>query len=257
MVKARPAPGGGRWVEISPHRVRGWLDGFYGRHDGATEQGLQLTGLSNGDTATLEPPPGCSDVDDVDGLLTCLARPPRIAVLLVRKGAAAVGVADGTTLVASKVERSYVQGRTAAGGWSQQRYAHRRANQTDAAVQRAADIAARVLLPYAPGGAASTDATTTTSARGETHTKGETGAKGETRAKVKAGTETGADPDGAVRCLVCGGDRLMIDRVLADRRLQPLAALRHPRLLEVAEPRLDVLREAVAAARNVRIHLVP
>ena len=40
MVKARPAAGGGRWVEISPERLSGWLDGFYGRHDGATEQGL-------------------------------------------------------------------------------------------------------------------------------------------------------------------------------------------------------------------------
>ena len=61
MVKVRPADGGGRWVEISPERIRGWLDGFYDRHDGATEDGLVLTGASNGDTATLYPPPGIAE----------------------------------------------------------------------------------------------------------------------------------------------------------------------------------------------------
>ena len=218
MVKARAAAGGGRWVAISPGRLRGWLDGFYGRHDGATEQGLTLTGASNGDTATLHPPPGITGVEAVDTLLTRLTSPPRIALLLIRRGAVAVGVADGDAVIASKVERFYVQGRTAAGGWSQQRYARRRGNQTDAAAQEAADIAVRVILPYAPGG-------------------------------PKADEPVGA--------LVCGGDRPMLDAVLADRRLAPLAALRHPHLLEVAEPRLAVLEEAVVDARRVRIHLVP
>ncbi|HYN94850.1 MAG TPA: acVLRF1 family peptidyl-tRNA hydrolase [Pilimelia sp.] len=219
MVTARPAAGGGRWVEISPERLRGWLDGFYGRHDGATERGLELTGSSNGDTATLHPPPGLGDAADVDTLLAGLAAPPPIAVLLARKGAVAVGVADGAAVTVSKVERFYVQGRTAAGGSSQARYARRRGNQADAATDRAADIAARVLLPYAPGGQPRRES--------------------------------------AVRALVCGGDRQMVDAILADRRLAPLAALRHPHLLAAAEPRLAVLQEAAVAARRVRIHLVP
>ena len=219
VVQARPAAGGGRWVEISPERLRGWLDGFYGRHDGAAERGLVLTGASNGDTATLVPPPGVGAVDDVDTLLTALIRPPRLALLLARKGAVAVGIADGTAIVASKVERCYVQGRTAAGGSSQHRFARRRANQADAATRKAADVAARVLLPYLPGGP--------------------------------------ADPDDAAGALVCGGDRLMIDSVLADRRLHPLVLLRHPHLLETPEPRLSVLRDAAVAARRVRIHLLP
>jgi Actinobacteria/chloroflexi VLRF1 release factor len=219
MVKAGPAAGGGRWVEISPDRVRGWLDGFYRRHDGASEQGLVLTGVASPDTATLHPPPGVTDVDDLDGLLAALRHPPRLGLLLVRKGAVAVGVADGKSLVVSKVERFYVQGRTAAGGSSQQRYARRRANQASAAAQRAADIAARVLLPYTQ----------------------------------RAGTAV----DDTIRALVCGGDRLMVEAVLADRRLLPLARLRHPRLVECAEPRLAVLQDAAVAATHVRIHLVP
>ncbi|WP_432838951.1 acVLRF1 family peptidyl-tRNA hydrolase [Dactylosporangium sp. CA-092794] len=211
MVTARPAAGGGRWVEISPERLRGWLDGFYGRHQGADEDGLVLTGTSNGDTATLHPPPGLAHVADVDALLAGLAAPPRIGLLLARKGAVAAGVADGTTIAVSKVERFHVHGRTAAGGWSQQRYARRRDNQADAVAEKAADIAARVLLPEA----------------------------------------------GSLAALVCGGDRGLVDAILADRRLEPLAAMRHPRLLEVAEPRLAVLEEAAVAARKVRIHLVP
>jgi hypothetical protein len=128
----------------------------------------------------------------------------------VRRGAAAVGVVDGTSLETSKVERFYVQGRTAAGGWSQQRYARRRGNQTDAAVEDTADIATRVL-----GG----------------HTD--------------------------LASVVCGGDRGMIDLVLEDPRLARIAALRHPHLLEVPEPRLNVLEDAAVTARKVRIHLVP
>lgn len=216
MVKARPAAGGGRWVEISPERLRGWLDGFYGRHDGATENGLTLTGASNGDTATLHPPPGLGEPADLDALLAGVARPPRIGLLLARKGALAVGVVEGTDVSTSKVERFYVQGRTAAGGWSQQRYARRRDNQADAAAQKAADVVARVLLPRV----------------------------------LLPHTEE-------LRALVCGGDRAMVDAVLADKRLTPLAELRHPHLLDTPEPRLEVLRDAAVAARKVRIHLVP
>ena len=219
MVKVRPAAGGGRWAEISPERIRGWIDGFYSRHDGATEAGLVLTGTSNGDTATIQPPPGLTDVTDIDTLLSRLAVPPRIGLLLARKGAAAVGIADGTTISASKVERFHVQARTAAGGWSQQRYARRRGNQADAATDEATDMAVRVLLPYAPGGPHGSDE--------------------------------------AIAALVCGGDRPMVEAILADRRLQPLLALRHPHLLDTAEPRLAVLQDAAVAARQVRILLVP
>jgi hypothetical protein len=66
----------------------------------------------------------------------------------------AVGVVEGGALVASKVDSRYVQGRTAAGGWSQQRFARRRENQARAAAGDAADLVARLLLPRAAGLAA-------------------------------------------------------------------------------------------------------
>jgi peptide subunit release factor 1 (eRF1) len=69
-------------------------------------------------------------------------------VLLVRRGRWAVGVFDGPDLVVSKVDARQVQGRTAAGGWSQQRFARRRGHQTDAVVAHAVETAVRVLLPH-------------------------------------------------------------------------------------------------------------
>lgn len=72
-----------------------------------------------------------------------------VGALLVRRGGYAVGCFSGQRLVASKVGSAYVQGRTKAGGWSQQRYARRRANQADQAYAEAADVAATLLLPRA------------------------------------------------------------------------------------------------------------
>jgi hypothetical protein len=70
----------------------------------------------------------------------------RVGVLLVRRGGHAAGVFVGDRLVSSKVGSRHVQGRTAAGGWSQQRFARRREGQAAVAVGAAADEAARILL---------------------------------------------------------------------------------------------------------------
>jgi peptide subunit release factor 1 (eRF1) len=72
-----------------------------------------------------------------------------VSVLLVRRRAHAVGVFAGSDLLTSKVDSTYVQATTRAGGWSQQRYARRRTNQARAAFANAADTTARILLPYA------------------------------------------------------------------------------------------------------------
>ena len=66
-------------------------------------------------------------------------------MLLVRKAASAVGVADGDELIVHRTSRHYVQSRTKAGGWSQQRYARRRANQADEIVSACATAAALLL----------------------------------------------------------------------------------------------------------------
>ena len=56
----------------------------------------------------------------------------------------------GTDVVlSSSTDRAYLQGRTAAGGWSQQRFARRRDNQRTASYESAAATAARMLVPSA------------------------------------------------------------------------------------------------------------
>jgi hypothetical protein len=162
MGSSRPAAGGGRWVEVDPVRLARWLEGFRERHGGlavrpppgsppddGSSPGVLVVAGADGAIAELHPPPGAAGSSDLAGFLAGAGRPRRLGLLLARKSAAAVGVADGTGLTASKVDSWYVQSRTAAGGQSQQRFARRRANQATAAAGKAADIAARILLPTA------------------------------------------------------------------------------------------------------------
>ncbi|WP_408899546.1 acVLRF1 family peptidyl-tRNA hydrolase [Nocardioides sp. R1-1] len=76
--------------------------------------------------------------------------PPTWGVLLVRKGGFALARVQDRAVVASKVGQRHVQGRTKAGGQSQQRFARRRANQARVAYEAAADHAHRVLAGVGP-----------------------------------------------------------------------------------------------------------
>lgn len=133
-------------MDVAPERLARWLDNFASRHGPYTTEGLTVT-AADGATAELRPPPGAPPVTSVDDLVVVASQRRRLALLLARKGAVAAGVADGAELLASKVDTHYVQGRTAAGGWSQQRFARRRDNQARAAAADGAAIAQRVLLP--------------------------------------------------------------------------------------------------------------
>ncbi|MFO7250003.1 MAG: acVLRF1 family peptidyl-tRNA hydrolase [Actinomycetes bacterium] len=96
------------------------------------------------------PAAGAGVPELVERLIAHANRPRRVGVLLVRLGGHAAGVFDGDRLVASKVGARHVQGRSAAGGWSQQRFARRREKQASEALRAAADVAARVLVPRLP-----------------------------------------------------------------------------------------------------------
>lgn len=144
-----------RTVSVPRERLAGWLAGFAERHGTPrVTAGPDRVRLHAPDGAEAEvtvpfaPLVGAAGAADPLALLTdhC-ARDRCVAALLVRRGGHAVGVFDGPRLVASKVGSAYVQGRTKAGGWSQQRYARRRANQATRAYAAAADDAAATLLP--------------------------------------------------------------------------------------------------------------
>lgn len=155
MTRSRPAAGGGRRLGVAPERLGRWLDGVAERHGAFTDvtevDGTVRIGCADGTTLTLRAPFGWTPEPALlAGFGAAVRMPQRAAVLLVRRGRWAVGIFDGAELVVSKVDARLVQGRTAAGGWSQQRFARRRGNQTDAVVSHAADTAVRVLLPHAP-----------------------------------------------------------------------------------------------------------
>lgn len=212
-MPARPAAGGGRWVEVDPSRLVRWLAGFAERHGvcSATVDGSVVRLVAtDGAAAQLYAPPGAAPPANLDDLAAAALLPRRLGLLLARQAAVAVGIAEGSRLVLSKVDSSYVQGRTSAGGWSQQRFARRRENQARAAAGAAADIAVRLLVPEA----------------------------------------------GSLASVVTGGDRRVVDAILADPRLAPVVALRSDRFLDVPEPRLAVLERAVSAARAVRIRVL-
>ena len=146
---------GPRRVEVSADRLPGWLERFGARHGAVRTEATGdevVVSAEDGAVARLAVPfpPMVVDPDAVDGgLIAHLAAPRRLGVLLVRKGGYAVGVVEGGALIVSKVGSRHVQGRSAAGGWSQQRFARRRQGQAKVALGAAADVAAALLLPEA------------------------------------------------------------------------------------------------------------
>ena len=144
-----------RQVAVAPERIAGWLAGVDERHGAAAvdvSAGTLVLRCPDGarvEIAVPYPPLALDPSDRYGGLLAHALRERTVGLVLLRRGGAAVGVAVGPRLVASKVETRRVQGRTAAGGWSQQRYARRREQQAGELVRAAAGAAARTLLPYA------------------------------------------------------------------------------------------------------------
>ena len=129
-----------RRVDVSVDRLDRWVAGFAASH-GASSWSLDgstylLTGADGSwarlrawKPASLLPP----------DLSLWSESPHRLGIVLIRRGGYAVGLTAGAALVAHKCGTKYVQGRTAAGGQSQQRFARRRSNQADELVGAVAD----------------------------------------------------------------------------------------------------------------------
>ena len=155
-VRRTAAPGGGIVVEVVGDRLIGWVNRFSGRNNGllsvvGDNTHVRITG-GNGTVANLAVPFGpmaSGDREPLEALLNYLATLGELGIVLVRGGAHSVGVARAGIVLNSSTDRAYLQGRTAAGGWSQQRFARRRGNQRAASLDSAADTVARVLLPVA------------------------------------------------------------------------------------------------------------
>lgn len=131
-----------RVVLVPPARWGRWLENFAERHGETATHEVDgaLVGTA-ADGSVFEARRSLDRPWDA----ACLEPVGTWGVLLVRKGGFAVARLDATRLVGHKVGRRHVQGRTKAGGQSQQRFARRRDNQARAAYDAAADHAARVL----------------------------------------------------------------------------------------------------------------
>ena len=143
-----------RTVRVDPNRLSGWLDRFQERHGPiAASAGTERLRCAAPDGAVAEillrwgPLP--REVDPLTAVAGQFMADRRVGVLIVRRKAHAVGVFRGTQLEQGHHASHYVQGRTKAGGWSQQRYARRRSNQADRAFAAAAEDVERLLLPHA------------------------------------------------------------------------------------------------------------
>lgn len=132
----------GRWER--------WCDNFAARHGGADlrVQDRVLRGEAvDGSWFEARLPLGVPYAGEptASAFAAAVLPPDLWGVLLVRKGGFAVARLEGSATVESKVGQRHVQGRSKAGGQSQQRFARRRDNQARQAYEAAAGNAARIL----------------------------------------------------------------------------------------------------------------
>ena len=166
------------------------------------------------------------------------ARKPRtVGVLLVRLGGYAAGVFTGypPVLGDAKVGSRPVHGRSAAGGWSQHRFARRREKQASEALSAAADAAVMIF-----GQAGATVRSTS-----------------QKRATTSGAAAAGRPQPRATRldAVVLGGDRRAVADLRDDPRLAPYFGLATERFLTVPDPKRAVLLEAARQFTAVRIWL--
>jgi hypothetical protein len=261
------AGSGGRWIDVAPARFPGWIASFAARHGaGPPDAALSVT-LAGDDVIFTAPdgavaechppfpplpafpvippgPPAATGVGDAasagaaagaaaEAIAAHALRPRTVGVLLVRLGGYAAGVFTGSPprLADAKTGSRPVHGRSAAGGWSQQRFARRREKQASEALQAAADAAAAVFGRWGVSRGRSDDMIT---ARG-----GGAGSTGRS----------------ALDAVVLGGDKRAAAGLAADPRLAPYLALATGRFLTVPDPKRAVLEEAPKLFLAVKIKL--
>jgi hypothetical protein len=253
-----------KWVDVAPARLPGWIDSFARRHaetagrygdsvrrpgEAAAATLLTVTfsdqnvifTAPDGAVAECHPPfppvpglPANEAAADPGAAGACAAAiaahalaPRTTGVLLVRLGGYAAGVFTGSppVLADSKTGARLVHGRSAAGGWSQHRFARRREKQAAEALQAAADAAVAVFGRWGAG---------------------QGGGGGPGRSGYK---DTGLD------AVVLGGDKRAVAELRADPRLLSYLELATDRFLTVPDPKLTVLKDTPRLFLAVRIRL--
>lgn len=156
MARTRAAAGGGTVVEVAPDRLVAWVNRFVVRNGGLAEINSTptLVTIRGGDGTTADlavpyAPMPAGHREPIEALLDHVQGVGALGLVLVRAGAFSVGTCRDRAVLTSSTDRRYVQGRTAAGGTSQQRFARRRSNQRRGSYAAAAEAVNRVLVPIA------------------------------------------------------------------------------------------------------------
>ena len=145
-------------MDVPPERLVSWIVTFTHRHGAGPVSGdaagaTVTFAAADGAVAECHPPfpplRWTSEGDPAaaaEAIVAHAVAERTVGVLLVRLGGYAVGVFTGSPpyLVSSKTGSRPVHGRSAAGGWSQHRFARRRENQATTALRAAADAAAAI-----------------------------------------------------------------------------------------------------------------
>lgn len=139
-------------VLVPAERLPRWVANFGTRHEGVslTVAGGRLQGSAPDGSTFVAALPFDAAYDgepEAAAFVAAAAAPLTWGVLIVRKGGFAVARLAAADLVEHKIGQRHVQGRTKAGGQSQQRFARRRDNQARAAYQAAGEHAVRILRP--------------------------------------------------------------------------------------------------------------
>jgi Actinobacteria/chloroflexi VLRF1 release factor len=251
------ASGGARWVDVAPERFPGWVASFARRHGADSEDQFLTVAVSGGtviftapDGAVAEchppfpplappsppfadnskkraadeaarPAEGAQAAEGAEAVAAHARRPRTVGVLLVRLGGFAAGVFTGypPALADAKTGSRLVHGRSAAGGWSQHRFARRREKQASEALQAAASAAADVFGRRGGGGGRA------------------------------------ARPGETLDAVVLGGDKRAMAELRQDPRLAPYLAIATDRFLTVPDPKRAVLEATPRLFLAVRIRL--
>lgn len=139
-------------VLVPVPRWERWVANFAARHgetvlrvadgalDGAAADGSRFTARLPFDASYAGEPQAAAFATAAEEVV-----PGDWGVLLVRKGGFAIARLTGPTMVQHKIGQRHVQGRSKAGGQSQQRFARRRENQAQQAYDAAGEHALRLL----------------------------------------------------------------------------------------------------------------
>lgn len=142
-------------------RIVRWVENFTQRHGDTSllvEDGALKAVAADGSTFEARAPfeTAYAGIAEAGAFVEAVALPETWGLLLVRKGGFAVARLAGERIEEHKIGQRHVQGRTKAGGQSQQRFARRRDNQARQAFEAAAEHAARILggrpIPIVTGG---------------------------------------------------------------------------------------------------------